>query len=122
VQRKCRRFIALALALAVAATMGLAGCSPSKPSSGGNTGVTKGGTLSYYIGEPAYIDPYNTQESEGTQVEQAIFDSLTAIDPLDPTKVVPAAADRGALARAARQRRRRPGRSTRRVRDVSSSA
>ena len=53
---------------------------------------TKGGTLTYYVGEPSYIDPYNTQESEGTQVEQAIFDSLTAFDPLQPEKIVPAAA------------------------------
>lgn len=49
--------------------------------------------MSFYIGEPAYIDPYNTQESEGTQVEQAVFDSLTRVDPLDPTKLLPAAAD-----------------------------
>jgi peptide/nickel transport system substrate-binding protein/oligopeptide transport system substrate-binding protein len=48
--------------------------------------------MSYYIGEPAYIDPYNTQESEGTAVEQSIFDSLTRVDPLDATKVLPAAA------------------------------
>lgn len=49
--------------------------------------------MSFYIGEPAYIDPYNTQESEGTQVEQALFDSLTRIDPLDAKKLLPAAAD-----------------------------
>ncbi len=49
--------------------------------------------MSFYIGEPAYIDPYNTQESEGTQVEAAVFDSLTAFDDLDPSKVVPAAAE-----------------------------
>lgn len=48
--------------------------------------------MSFYIGEPAYIDPYNTQESEGTEVEQALFDSLTRTDPLDPTKLDPAAA------------------------------
>ncbi len=33
------------------------------------------------------------QESEGTQVGQAIFDSLTAFDPLEPEKVLPAAAE-----------------------------
>lgn len=83
-QKKCRRFIALPLALAFAATVVLAGCSPSKTSGGG--------TLNYYIGEPAYIDPYNTQESEGTQVVQAVFDSLTDVDGMDATKILPSAA------------------------------
>ena len=45
--------------------------------------------MSFYIGEPAYIDPYNTQESEGTQVEQALFDSLTRVDPLDADQARP---------------------------------
>ena len=89
----------LALVLA-AALVSAAGCKPTTTtttSSGGSTstsaGPVKGGTLSYYIGEPAYIDPYNTQESEGTEVEQALFDSLTSIDPLHPDVVLPAAAE-----------------------------
>jgi oligopeptide transport system substrate-binding protein len=48
--------------------------------------------MSLYLGEPACIDPYNTQESEGTEVEQALFDSLTRVDPLDSTKLRAAAA------------------------------
>ncbi|PKQ14275.1 MAG: ABC transporter substrate-binding protein, partial [Actinobacteria bacterium HGW-Actinobacteria-8] len=48
--------------------------------------------MSFYIGEPAYIDPYNCQETEGMQVTQALFDSLTDFDNVDPTKVIPAAA------------------------------
>lgn len=48
--------------------------------------------MSFYLGEPAYIDPYNAQESEGVQVVQALFDSLTRVDPLDSTVVMPAAA------------------------------
>ena len=89
----------LALALA-AALVSAAGCKPTTStttSSGGSTSTSaepvKGGTLSFYIGEPAYIDPYNAQESEGTQVEQALFDSLTEIDPLHPDVVLPAAAE-----------------------------
>ena len=73
----------------------VAGCAPTTTTPGGTTGSTgpkAGGTMSFYIGEPAYIDPYNTQESEGTQVEQALFDSLTRVDPLDPSKLGPAAA------------------------------
>jgi oligopeptide transport system substrate-binding protein len=80
-----------ALALGV-----LAGCAPKQTATtGGGTASSTpkaGGTMSFYIGEPAYIDPYNTQESEGTEVEQSLFDSLTRVDPLDPTKLVPAAA------------------------------
>jgi len=71
----------------------VAGCAPTTTTTTTTTTTAvKGGTLSFYVGEPAYIDPYNTQESEGTQVEASVFDSLTAFDPLDPTKIVPAAA------------------------------
>ncbi len=84
--------VALALVM-VAAVAGIGGCTAKTDTSDTTGGVTKGGTLSYYVGEPAYIDPYNTQESEGTQVEQSVFDSLTAFDPLNPTKLVPAAAE-----------------------------
>ncbi len=83
------------LAIGLIASIGLGGCAPA--TTGGETPAsnepTKGGTLSYYVGDIAYIDPYNMQESEGTQVGQAIFDSLTEFDPLDPTKVLPAAAE-----------------------------
>lgn len=71
------------------------GCAPSSSSSSGNgssSDAQKGGTLNYYIGEPAAIDPYNTQESEGTNVETNLFDSLTVINP-KTGKVEPAAAD-----------------------------
>ncbi|MBI5232188.1 MAG: ABC transporter substrate-binding protein [Coriobacteriales bacterium] len=53
----------------------------------------KGGTMTFSIGNPNYIDPYNAFESEGIQVEQVLFDSLTAFDPLNPDNVVPAAAE-----------------------------
>jgi oligopeptide transport system substrate-binding protein len=97
VQGNYRKAIALMLALGLVAAMG-AGCAP-KQTTGETTGGTatnepvKGGTLAFYLGDASYIDPYNTQESEGTQVEQAIFDSLTAFDPLKPEVIVPAAAD-----------------------------
>ena len=97
--RKLTKPVAVVLALAlVAALAAVTGCTPSTPASTGGSSTTsadqpvKGGTLSFYVGEPAYIDPYNTQESEGTQVESAIFDSLTEVDPLHPTKVLPSAA------------------------------
>ncbi|MDO8987799.1 MAG: ABC transporter substrate-binding protein, partial [Coriobacteriia bacterium] len=56
------------LSLGLVFAMALTGCAPKTDTAGegGSGDATKGGTLSYYIGEPAYIDPYNTQESEGT--------------------------------------------------------
>jgi len=82
-----------AVAACVLVLGAVAGCAP-KPTTETPTatGPKTGGSMSFYIGEPAYIDPYNTQESEGTEVEQALFDSLTRVDPLDPAKLVPAAA------------------------------
>ncbi len=93
--KRLRKVAVATLSLGLVFSMALSGCAPKTTSEGGgsSTEVQKGGTLSYYIGEPAYIDPYNTQESEGTQVEQSLFDSLTAFDALDPTKVIPAAAE-----------------------------
>ena len=41
-----------------------------------------GGTLNVYINEPAFIDPVNLQESEGTKVGDALFDSLAKFDPI----------------------------------------
>ncbi|MBU4557182.1 MAG: peptide ABC transporter substrate-binding protein [Actinobacteria bacterium] len=93
--RRLGRTAVATLSLGLVFAMALTGCAPKTDTAGdgGSGDVAKGGTLSYYIGEPAYIDPYNTQESEGTQVEQALFDSLTAFDALDAVKIVPAAAD-----------------------------
>ncbi len=50
-----------------------------------------GGTFNIYINEPAFIDPVNLQESEGTQVGQQLFDSLAAFD-YKTGKIKPAAA------------------------------
>ena len=86
--------IVLAAVMVLAAgLLGAAGCTPSGGTNSSTTPV-KGGTFNYYIGDPAYIDPYNAQETEGVQVVHQIFSSLTAFDPKDPTKLVPAAADK----------------------------
>ncbi len=55
-------------------------------------GAPQGGTLAVYIGDPSYIDPSNTFESEGMQIVQAVFDSLTSVD-YRTMKVIPDAAD-----------------------------
>jgi peptide/nickel transport system substrate-binding protein/oligopeptide transport system substrate-binding protein len=81
----------LALALA-AAMLSVGACTPKTEDDGGTeSGATEGGTFNFYISEPAFIDPVNLQESEGTQVGQAVFDSLVAFDPIT-SEVIPAAA------------------------------
>lgn len=91
-----RKALVLALAAGLATALAVSGCAPkAAPEGEGTTGTTEptpGGSMSFYIGEPAYIDPYNCQETEGMQVTQALFDSLTNFDNVDPTKVIPAAA------------------------------
>jgi oligopeptide transport system substrate-binding protein len=96
VHRYLKKSVAVLLSVVlVAALAAAAGCAPSTPSTGGSTsstGAVKGGTLNYFIMEPAAIDPYNTQETEGTVVEYNLFDSLTVVDPATG-KVMPSAAE-----------------------------
>jgi peptide/nickel transport system substrate-binding protein/oligopeptide transport system substrate-binding protein len=95
-----RKGLALLLALALAAAMlaagGCAGTAEEEEPGGEEEPVVDekaGGTFNFYISEPAFIDPVNLQESEGTQVGQAVFDSLVAFDSLT-SEVKPAAAER----------------------------
>lgn len=95
VQAKYRKTVALIVVLGLVLSLGLGGCA-KKGGTGGQKKANepvKGGSMSFYIGEPAYLDPYNAQESEGMQVTQILFDSLTDFDDLDPSKLIPAAAD-----------------------------
>lgn len=72
--------VAIGLMASIAA---VGGCAP-KQQEGTTTpgsGAVKGGTIKYYLGDITAIDPYNAQESEGTQVTQSLFDSLTVIEP-----------------------------------------
>ena len=80
--------------LAASALAALAGCGKKSGSSGGAgaSGTATGGTLKYYINNPVAIDPYNTQEDQGTQVEHILFDALTDYD-WDKEKVVGKAAE-----------------------------
>ncbi len=93
-----RSILALVLVLVFAVALVIASGCTKAPSQGGQaaapSGPQKGGTFTFYIGDPAYIDPYNAQETEGVQVVHQLFASLTAFDPKDPSKLVPAAAER----------------------------
>ncbi len=73
-------------ALATSALAALAGCT------GGQSGTAGSGSaaveaptvgenyMSFYLSEPAYIDPYNGQENQGMAVIHACFDSLLTWD------------------------------------------
>lgn len=65
--------------LAASALTALAACG-KKGGSGGSGGDANDNFIKFYINNPVAIDPYNTQESEGTQVEHILFDALTDYD------------------------------------------
>jgi oligopeptide transport system substrate-binding protein len=81
----------------VLSLIGISGCAKSPSSTPGTTTGNEpvaGGTFVFGdLSEPAYIDPYNAQESNGIQIVQTVFDSLTKFDPIDTTKLYPAAAE-----------------------------
>jgi peptide/nickel transport system substrate-binding protein/oligopeptide transport system substrate-binding protein len=91
-----RKRIWFVLAL-VAAMLGVVAFAAACGGGGGATttslaGAVKGGTLNVYINEPVAIEPVDLEESEGTQVGQALFDSLTTFD-YKTMEVLPAAAE-----------------------------
>lgn len=83
--------------MAIAVTA--AGCTAGSPTpattrdKGRATEPKNGGTLCYSIGEPDTLRPGSLQDDDGTQVAQAIFDSLTQVDFLDSELVLPSAAE-----------------------------
>ncbi|HEX9093478.1 MAG TPA: ABC transporter substrate-binding protein [Coriobacteriia bacterium] len=93
---RLRTPIALLVVLSLAVGLAIAGCTTSTTTEGTKPPakeVVKGGTLNFYIGEPAYIDPYNASESEGAIVIASVFDSLVDFDPLT-SKIKPAVAEK----------------------------
>jgi len=99
-----RKVLVLLLGLAlVFSVFGIAGCSdaeeedepadePAAEEPVSDEGPVAGGTMAFYISEPAFIDTVNVQESEGTQVAQVVFDSLVGFDP-ETAEIMPAAAE-----------------------------
>lgn len=80
-------------ALATSALAALAGCGGGGDKAGsGDTAAPAGdNVMSFYLSEPAFIDPYNAQENQGTAVVVAVFDGLMEWD-WDKGSAVPACA------------------------------
>ncbi|MHB1324201.1 MAG: peptide ABC transporter substrate-binding protein, partial [Coriobacteriia bacterium] len=92
---RIRKGFTIILVLALGAAMlAVGGCATAEDGEDEPASeITMGGTFNFRINEPAFIDPVNLQESEGTQVGQVLFDSLVAFDPIT-SEVIPAAAER----------------------------
>ena len=95
-KRNKRAWLGLVLGVVlVGVLVAAAGCG------GGTTGTTNaagekpvtGGTINYFIVEPAFIDPVNGQESEGIQVINAVFDTLVTFDYITQ-ELIPSAAEK----------------------------
>ena len=67
-------------AIATSALAALAGCGGGGGKDGGNTAAAGDKVMSFYLSEPAYIDPYNAQENQGTAIARAMFDDLMTWD------------------------------------------
>lgn len=78
--------------VAASALAALAACGKKQDSAGSTGGAKTGGTFTYYINDPVAIDPYNLQESEGTQVGTKLFDTLVFYD-WNKEDIVPLAAE-----------------------------
>lgn len=77
-----RTFVKGGLAASALAALAACGKNGNAASGQGESAVkaSDGGTFKYYITDPVAIDPYNLQESEGTQVGHVLFDSLVEWD------------------------------------------
>ncbi|MER5635587.1 ABC transporter substrate-binding protein [Kitasatospora sp. NPDC002227] len=73
---KALQWTAVAAATALAVSACSSGSADKHP---GSTVAKNGGTFRLGIVEPTAIDPYNTQESEGTLVTQNLFTGLTSV-------------------------------------------
>ena len=74
-------------ALAASALAALAGCTSNGGTTAGSAGSASAAApevgenyISFYLSEPAYIDPYNAKENQGTAVVRATFDGLVTWD------------------------------------------
>jgi oligopeptide transport system substrate-binding protein len=87
-------------ALCVSLLAAACGSSDKKDNVGGQTNTTAnasgktGGVFRIAIGEPSAIDPYNTRESEGTNVNKRLFVGLVTYDGNSELKMRPGVAEK----------------------------
>lgn len=89
-----RKRLLLVFGVLAVALLLVVGCRPKKVEEKKPAVTEKpksGGVFTYYIDEPAFIDPYNAQETEGVQIVANTFDSLVDFDPIT-SKIGPAVA------------------------------
>ncbi len=87
--RSARLLVLVASIGLVAAACGSSDSSSSSPTTAGGKA---GGVFRVPIGEPSAIDPYNTRESEGTNVGKALFVGLVTFDGNADLKMKPGVA------------------------------
>ncbi len=94
-----RTFVEGGIAASAVAALAACGKKDDSAATSSNAGseassgsASKGNVIKFYITNPVAIDPYNAQETQGMQVTQALYDSLTGFD-WDAGKVVPKAAE-----------------------------
>jgi ABC-type oligopeptide transport system substrate-binding subunit len=92
-RRRLAAVAALLGLLFVFAILALSGCNSQESNATTTVADTpaQGGNLALAIAEPVGVEPLMLVESEGTQVANALFDSLVAFDP-KTSQVVPAVA------------------------------
>ena len=89
------RLAVVLVSMAVLATACSSDDDSTDSSSGGDHSEGEaGGIFRIPIGEPSAIDPYNTRESEGTNVTKALFVGLVTYDGNAELKMRPGVADR----------------------------
>ena len=76
---------------ALSALVGCSGGEGSGSDAASGSSSDGGKILSFYLSEPAFIDPYNVKEMQGVMVDKALFDPLLAWD-WDSNTAVPLAA------------------------------
>ena len=87
-----RTFVGGALATGALATLAGCGGGGDKPAGSGASAAPSGdNVMSFYLSEPAFIDPYNAQENQGTAIVFSVFDGLMEWD-WDTNSAVPACA------------------------------
>jgi oligopeptide transport system substrate-binding protein len=95
-ERERRAAFVVAACVVLAILPGCRHTAQPAPTSGplpGQVQPVTGGVLSFDLTTPVGIDPRDVHDVSGAQVDDAIFDSLVRVDPLDSGNLLPSAAE-----------------------------